>query len=133
MEIDCRNLIKELHVFIESWLKGTVEKSKQEFQYFEDEFDDDFIIIHPSGEIQAKMDILSDFWGAYGAQSENFKIEIRNIKTRIESKDICLMNYEEWQTGTENSIRISTVIFRKSKKSNKNVWLHLHETWCPNK
>jgi len=36
MEIECRNNIKELHVFIESWLKGSVKKYRQEFQYFED-------------------------------------------------------------------------------------------------
>jgi len=133
MEIECRNNISELHVFIESWLKGLVEKTKQEFQYFEDELDEDFIIIHPTGELQKKREIISDFWSAYGVQSNNFKIEIKNIKIRSESENICIMNYEEWQTGAENSARISTVIFRKSSKNNKNCWLHLHETWYPTK
>jgi hypothetical protein len=133
MEIECRKNIRELHVFIESWLKGTVEKSKQEFQYFENELDEDFVIIHPGGELQTKSEIISDFWDAYGAQSEKFIIEIRNIKIRFESKDICIMNYEEWQTSVEKTARISTVIFRKSLNSNKNNWLHLHETWYPGK
>jgi len=131
MEIECRKKIKELHVFIESWLKGTVEKSRQKFKYFEDELDNDFIIIHPSGELQTKLDITSDFWNAYGVQSKNFIIEIRNIKMISESKEICIMNYEEWQISVEKSVRISTVIFRKSQ--NNNNWLHLHETWCPGK
>jgi len=133
MEIECRKNIRELHVFIESWLKGAVEKSRQEFQYFEDELDEDFVIIHPGGELQTKSEIISDFWNAYGVQSENFIIEIRNIKIRFESKDICIMNYEEWQTSVEKTARISTVIFRKSLNSNKNNWLHLHETWYPGK
>lgn len=131
MDIECRNNIKELHVFIESWLKGTTERTKQEFQYFEDELDEEFIIIHPSGELQQKREITSDFWSAYGVQSNNFKIEIKNIKIRSESENICIMNYEEWQTGTEKSARISTVIFRKSSEHKKNLWLHLHETWYP--
>lgn len=133
MEIECCKNIKELHVFIESWLKGAAEKSKQEFQYFEDALAEDFIIIHPSGELQTKLDIISDFWSAYGVQSENFTIEIRNIKVRFESENICIINYEEWQTGVEKSARISTVVFKKSINSNKNNWLHLHETWCPSK
>ncbi|MFV2005232.1 MAG: hypothetical protein ACC650_08485 [Gammaproteobacteria bacterium] len=133
MEIECRKNIRELHVFIESWLKGAVEKSRQEFQYFEDELDEEFVIIHPGGELQTKSEIISDFWNAYGVQSENFIIEIRNIKIRFESKDICIMNYEEWQTSVEKTARISTVIFRKSLNSNKNNWLHLHETWYPGK
>jgi len=133
MEIECRKNIKELHAFIESWLKGAVEKSKQEFQYFKDELDEDFVIIHPSGELQTKSDIINDFWNAYGVRPENFIIEIRNIKIRSEAKDICILNYEEWQTSVEESARISTVIFRKSKNSNKNNWFHLHETWFPNK
>jgi len=133
MEIECRKNIKELHVFIESWLKGAVEKSKQEFQYFEDALDEDFIIIHPSSKLQTKLDIISDFWSAYGVQSENFTIEIRNIKVRFESENICIINYEEWQTGAEKSARISTVTFRKPVNSNKSNWLHLHETWRPSK
>jgi len=133
MEIEYSNKIKQLHVFIESWLKGAVDKSKQELHYFEDELDEDFIIINPSGYFQTKLDITSDFWNAYGVQPKKFKIEIRNIKMRIETEDTCIMNYEEWQTGIKKSTRISTVIFRKSKKSQKNSWLHLHETWCPNK
>jgi len=133
MEIECRKKIKEMHVFIESWLKGSVEISTQEFQYFEDELDEDFVIIHPSGELQTKLDITSDFWNSYGVQSKNFIIEIQNIKMRFESKDICIMNYEEWQTNEEKSARISTVIFNKSQNINKSNWLHLHETWHPSK
>lgn len=133
MEIECRRNIKELHVFIESWLKGSVEKSRLEFQHFEGALDEDFIIIHPSGKLQTKVDIISDLWEAYGIQSESFTITIRDIKIRSVSENICILNYEEWQTGVEKLARISTVIFRKSANSSKNYWLHLHETWCPGK
>lgn len=131
MELECHKKIKALHVFIESWLTGRVEKSKQEFRYFEDELDAEFIIIHPSGDLQTKPDITSGFWGAHGGQSKNFIVEIRNIKMRYASQDICIMNYEEWQTDEKESVRISTVVFRKSKSNNKISWLHLHETWMP--
>jgi hypothetical protein len=130
MEIECREKIKDLHVFIESWLKGSVEKTKLEFRNFEDVLDEDFIIIHPSGKLQNKLEIIHNFWNAYGVHRNDFTIEIRNIKIRSESQNICIMNYEEWQNGVEKSRRISTVIFRKAVNSNKIYWLHLHETWC---
>ncbi len=129
MEMACRKNIKELHVFIESWLKGVVEKSTAVFQYFEDELDEDFVIIHPDGNLQTRSEISSDFWSAHGVEAENFVIEIRHIRTRLESKETCIMTYEEWQFGTEETARISTVIFRNSLDSNRNTWLHLHETW----
>lgn len=131
MERECRKNITELHVFIESWLKGAVEKTKQEFRYFEDSLDEEFIIIHPTGVLQDKLDIIGDFWSAYGVQSEDFSIEIRNTQVRFESENMCILTYEEWQTGVEKTARISTVVFRKSINSNTNSWLHLHETWCP--
>ena len=131
MEIECRKYIIDLHVFIESWLIGSVEKSKLEFQYFKDALDTDFIIIHPSSELQTKPSIISDFWKAYGIQPESFKIEIQDINVRFMSENICIMNYKECQFDTNKSVRISTVIFQKLINSNKIYWLHLHETWCP--
>jgi len=131
METECRRNIKELHVFIESWLKGSVEKNRQNFQCFEDALDESFIIVHPSGESQTKLEIIRDFWAAYGVQSDGFTIEIRNIKVRSEAGNICIMNYEEWQIDVEKSARISTVIFRKPVNSSKIYWFHLHETWIP--
>ncbi len=131
METECRKNIKQLHVFIESWLKGSVDRSRRQFQYFEDALDKDFIIVHPSGELQTKPEISSDFWKAHGVQTGSFSITIRDIKVRFVSGDICVMNYEEWQTGVEKTARISTVILRKSTIDDKIYWLHLHETWCP--
>ena len=133
MEKECQKNIVELHIFIEYWLKGLVEKTRQEFQYIDDALDKNFVIIHPSGEIQTKTDIIDDLWEAYGVQLESFAISIRDIKVRSLSENICIMNYEEWQTGVKKSMRISTVIFRKSLINNKSYWLHLHETWLPSK
>jgi len=132
MEIECRRKIIELHIFIESWLKGSIERTKLEFQYFENALDKDFIIIHPDGKLQSKLEIIDVFREAYGVQPDSFSIEIRNIKLRSIADNICIMNYEEWQTGVEKSARLSTVIFRKPVNSGKIYWLHLHETWLIN-
>ena len=131
MEKECRKYIIDLHVFIESWLIGSLEKSNLEFQRFKDALDTDFVIIHPSGELQTKPSIISDFWKAYGIRSESFKIEILDVDVRFMSEDVCIMNYKECQFDVDKSVRISTVIFRKSLNSDKIYWLHLHETWCP--
>ena len=129
MEIECRDNIIKLHEFIESWLKGTVDKSKQIFQYFEDTLDSNFIIVHPSGELQSKEEITNDLWSAYGVQSECFSIKISDIVLRVISDTACLLNYEEHQEGKEPSTRISSVLFKKSETSEDYHWVHLHETW----
>jgi hypothetical protein len=133
MEAECHQNIEELHLFIEAWLIGSVEKSKQKFQYFDDALDENFVIIHPNGKLQTKPEITHDFWHAYGSQPEHFAIEIRNITVRSASENFCVMTYEEWQTSTEQSARISSVVFRKSEDNNKIYWFHLHETWYPSK
>lgn len=129
MEVECRNKIEELHRFIESWLMGSVKKSKQVFKCFDDELDTEFVIIHPSSQSQNKSEISNDLWGAHGVQNKDFSIEIRNIRLRCVIENICIMNYEEWQSGVEKSVRISTVVFRKFKGNDKIYWFHLHETW----
>ncbi len=132
MEIECHRKIIDLHIFIESWLKGAIERAKLEFQYFENALDKDFTIIHPDGKLQSKLEIIDVFWKAYGVHPDSFAIEIQNIKVRYLSNNICIMNYEEWQTGVEKTGRLSTVIFRKTVNSDKIYWLHLHETWLMN-
>lgn len=129
MEITCSRKIKELHVFIESWLKGSVEKNKMVFKYFEDELNNDFIIIQPNGKPQTKENIISGFWEAYGVRSTEFKIEIRNINNRLITDNICILTYEEWQIGEEKSGRLSTAVFKKPLNSNHYYWFHLHENW----
>jgi len=129
MEIECQNNIIVLHEFIESWLKGTVDKSKQIFQYFEDALDSNFVIVNPGGDLQLKEQVTKNLWSAYGTQSESFNINIKNITIRFMSDSVCLLNYEEHQTGTEVTTRISSVLFKKSKNTNNYHWLHLHETW----
>lgn len=127
METECHNNILVLHVFIESWLNASIDKSRQAFQYFEDALDSDFVIIHPGGKIQSKPDIVNDFWLAHGVKPESFKIEIKNIQNRFLSESLCILNYEEHQTETPS--RISTVVFMKTTNTSTFRWFHLHETW----
>lgn len=130
MDKTCDRLIRELHVFIAAWLKGTVAKTAQSFQAFEKELDDDFVIIHPRAVVQDKSAIVSDLWHAHGAQSEDFDIEIFHINTRFVSTRLCIMTYEEHQTGAKASVRLSTVVFRRPNGEEPFRWFHLHETWC---
>lgn len=133
MEFECIKSIKELHIFIESWLIGGIDKSKQKFQYFKDALGEEFIIINPNGSIQTKQDIVNDFWEAHGVQPEKFKISILDIKVRYESKNMCMLTYIEEQKNTVKSARISTVIFQKSAVKEQVYWAHLHETWVERK
>jgi len=129
MENECRSNIIKLHEFIESWLKGSADKNKQVFQYFEDTLHSDFTIVHPSGELQTKDQITNDLWSAYGVKSETFCIKISDIILRDITDTLCLLNYEEHQEGNETTTRISSVTFKKSEIGNNFLWFHLHETW----
>lgn len=133
METECRKNIFELHVFIERWLKGLIKKNRMAFQYFADALDEKFVIIHPSAERQTKTEISNGLWSAHGSHPENFSIEIRDIQVRFSAENICVMNYEEWQTGDEKSVRVSTAIFHKSENNDKCGWFHLQETWRTDK
>jgi hypothetical protein len=127
MEMECHRRITELHRFIEGWLNGSMDKTRHQFQYFDDALDDDFVLISPDGDLQSKQNIVSDFWMAHGAKSADFKIEIKYSHSRITTDNICIIHYEEHQIGNTSSARIGTAVFRKTADTLH--WYHLHETW----
>lgn len=87
----CRKEIEQLHVFIEAWLNGEAEKARPVFQKFEESFEADFLIIHPSGQAQGKAEIVADIWDAYGKHPKRFSIEIKNISLCYNAGPICLV------------------------------------------
>ncbi|NOK59312.1 MAG: hypothetical protein GFH27_549283n228 [Chloroflexi bacterium AL-W] len=131
MQAQCAHEILELHHFIESWLLGAVEQTREQFVRFEGAMAEDFEIIHPNGNVQPKAAICNSFWGAYGVQNPPFTVRIKNIQCRVVSKPYCLLTYEEWQTGERETARLSTVLFRQVPNQDRVEWVHLHETWLP--
>lgn len=120
--------VLDLHRFIEAWLNGSLPKTKEVFSRFDCVLASDFMIVHPSGELDNRDQILEGFWSAYGTR-DDLIIEIRNPAFRFSCQSFAVLTYEEWQMGRTTSARFSTVIFRVSKECSEIKWRHLHETW----
>lgn len=119
--------VEALHRFFESWLTGSVEQSREIFQRFENALADGFIMIPPNGNLLVREELLEDFWQAHGSIAEPFKIEIRNAKVRRLGESLCLVIYEEWQLGREQTARISSALMSENKTGLQ--WLNVQETW----
>jgi len=69
-------------------LKGTVDKYMKIFQYFVDALDSNFIIVHPSGDLESKEEVTNDLWYSHRHQSKIFSIKISDIEFRVISDTI---------------------------------------------
>ncbi len=124
----CRLEIEALHRFIEAWMNASIEKTETIFERFSNALDNDFIIIDPYGNSKTKNEIIKSFWEAYGIHPKSFRIKIKNFHPRIALNNYFMATYEEWQSGAEESGRLSTIVFKMSTLNNKISWYHLHET-----
>ena len=120
-----------LHQFIQDWLTGSVPKTREEYSRFDDALDTDFRIVHPSGTLERRDQLVESFWSAHAAKEPTFSIEIRNLRFRLSFGPYALLTYEEWQHGPSTTARLSTVVFRVADDGGKVRWAHLHETWMP--
>lgn len=121
--------ILELHEFFESWLSGTVEKSKAQYARFESAMAEGFIMVPPGSNVLMRDTVMEVFWQQHASVPSPFKIEIRNPVIRKVGESLYLVHYEEWQIGAEQTGRISTALLRDSQPGIQ--WLSVHESWLP--
>ena len=132
-----RREIERLHLFLEQWLNGTLERSDATFaDGVESRLHSDFVNIQPAGIVLRRDALVDQLKSGYG-KSPDFQIHIRNVELRpvLDSQAVLLATYEEYQRGARNSARpdnarLSTALFSKAGGS-KLTWLHIHETWLP--
>ncbi len=117
----------DLHRFFEVWLSGQVAQTLEVFERLNRALDDKFFMISPSGGSTEKAGLCKQLWQAHGAIPEPFNIEIRNARCRILSDTLVMVNYEEWQFGSDTTSRISSALIEKN--IDRYVWLQVHETW----
>jgi hypothetical protein len=131
MEALCKAEVLRLHRFLERWLAGTLQRSEAQFDEFAQALADDFVIIHPSGNMEGKEHVLADLHQAHGVHTGAFSIEIRNLRCRVATQSWCLLTYEEWQHAEDTSARLSSALLRRCPDGQRVQWVHLHETWLP--
>ena len=127
MKKDCIAEVIELHQFFETWLSGKSEQSQQTFARLSDSLDEQFLMINPDGVQVQKKALCDQLWQAHGSAPAHFKIEITNADCRLLDDSLAIVNYQEWQTGSDQTCRISSAIFKKER--DRLIWLQVHETW----
>lgn len=128
----CRE-IKELHSFLQSWFRGEVEETEEEFYRFSGVLALDFHFISPDGRIRMGQDVSRVIREKYGVEDPDFKIWIDDCRARDLGANIWIATYEEWQQRNgQTRARLTTAVFRPFERlPNGLEWVHVHEVWLP--
>ncbi len=132
---DCRTEIVELHRFFTEWFNGVLPDTDATWSALENGLSPDFTLITPHGSVLAREPLLASLRplnGQHDAEA-GFKIGIENFTCRHIDNEIVVVTYEEWQDlHGERKGRYSTAIFERNPgMPNRVRWLHVHETWLP--
>jgi hypothetical protein len=126
--------IERLHQFFIDWFNGIVPETQDCFQQFSNATSSDFVIVHPSGELDPITKLSPGLYNAYNKRS-GLNIKVKNMQIQHKMGDYYLATYEEWQLekgDAEWSGRISTVLLSKNESAPAGLmWHHVHETWLP--
>lgn len=127
---NCKKEIITLHRFFEEWFKGNLPDDEKTFSRITGVLCDDFLIVSPDGKITDKSGLTAGLKMAHNRWNTG-TIQIKNIKGRNISGDICMLIYEEWQTTPDGTTtRLSSALFQREENAPNGVkWIHLHETW----
>ena len=132
--------VEELHQFFEDWFNGEAENTDEAYARFSDVLADGFVIIVPSGQLQDRDTLVEGLRPHYAPEgSEPIRLWIENFQLRLrfpgEDGDVVLVTYEQWQQrGESRRGRLSSALLReRADTPNGLEWLHVHETWLPNR
>ena len=130
---DCTAEIIRLHKTLESWTRGTVSQTDQEFANFADVLAPGLNLINPDGKIESRDKVVERFRASHGARAGlAFSIQINDIALHHDLGDRGLVSYyEHWLNHGErqSTILATALLGRQDGLPNNVTWLHLHETW----
>ena len=139
MEALCTQEVIDLHQFFQDWFQGVLPKTDHAFARFAGVMDPAFHIVTPSGR-KISIDTLGPglrqahgTWTRDSDEGQGSRIWIKNTEVRPLTEELALVTYEEWQTRTGTTKgRLSTAILQRDPEAPNGVrWLHVHETWLP--
>ncbi len=128
--------VAAVHRFLADWITGAVPASDAAFaEGLADRLHPRFEIVHPSGRIQHRDDLLGELRAAWGANPA-FTIAVRNVRLleAWPASGLLLTRYVEHQGGARRTApaendRLSTVLFERGVE--RLLWRYLHETALP--
>lgn len=121
---DCYAEVARLHQFFQDWFHGAL--SEEAFADCEQALAPGFTIVTPSGDLVDRDDILEVIRRHRGGEPPHFAITtVGRHCQRV--NDLHLTTYEERQSGTRSTIRLSTAVL--SEAEGRFRWHAVHETW----
>jgi len=126
--------IESLHAFFVQWFSGVAPRDDATLvQGFTRRFTDDFVLIPPAGTRLGARQLGDGLERGHGSNPE-FRVAIRRVELRLETADLVIATYEEWQRNAKASTppdngRVATVVFLRQGDGLR--WQHIHETWLP--
>lgn len=128
-----------LHAFFQDWFNGDLSNTDDAFARFDGVVAPAFHMVSPGGQVMDRDTIIDRVRAGHASSQstpdEAMKIWIENQHVRWLDAESVLVTYEEWQLVKGRTRgRISTALLRESpRKPNGLEWLHVHETWLPEK
>jgi hypothetical protein len=118
---ECHDEVARLHRLFQDWFRGALDVD--EFSACEQALAPGFTIITPSGEIIDRVEIIDAIRRHRGGEPDHF--EIKTVPRSCQRvRGLHISTYEEHQTGTRSTIRVSTAVIDGSLR-----WHNVHETW----
>ena len=133
---ECHREVARLHRFFQDWFRGEVPDT--EFVVCEQALAPGFTIVTPGGVLIARDDILGAIRGHHSGEPPDFGI--RTVGRACQRRNgLHISTYEEHQTGTRSTIRLSTAVLSTGSSTGSNSepiasadafqWHSVHETW----
>ena len=121
---ECHAEVARLHDFFQEWHRGNLPLA--EFDTCEQALAPGFTIVTPVGQLYERDEILAAVRNHRGGEPPDFRIHtVARSCQRVRGTHIS--TYEEHQSGTRATIRLSTAVL--SEVNDRLVWHSVHETW----
>ena len=120
----CHDEVARLHRFFQDWFRGRLQAG--EFSVCETALAPGFTIVTPGGELIERDDIVEGIRIHHGGEPPSF--QIRTVPRSCQRvRGLHVSTYEEHQTGTRSTVRLSTAVMSEVDGILK--WHNVHETW----
>ena len=121
---ECHQEVARLHQFFQDWFLGKLDEAA--FIQCDEALAPGFTIVTPGGELIERNQILSAIRRHRGGEPPNFRINtVGRSCQRV--RGVHISTYEEHQTGTRSTVRLSTAVIGEADGALR--WHSVHETW----
>lgn len=118
--------IEGFHSFLQRWLRGEGEPTRERIEKAVEPFDSEFLAIGPGGERQTRDQLVSwlrENWG----RDPSLTVRLAAPELFWKSEEAVLLGYQEHQWGLLPNSRRAVALF--DTRGGLSRWVHLSESW----